>query len=227
MPKGQFIAIDGTDGSGKATQVKRLVERIRATGRPVDVLDFPRYGHDAAHFVEKYLRGEYGEAKNVGARRASIFYALDRYDDSMRIHSLLEQGVTLVTNRYVSANKGHQTSHLETQEERRAFLAWLNELEYGTFGIPKPDMTILLHVPADIGLKLAEERDRQGVKAGGSTDILQQAEHLRRAEQAYLELPELDDAEQWHVIECVEQGELQPIDAIHEKVWSLVEPILR
>jgi dTMP kinase len=226
MQKGLFIAIDGTDGSGKTTQVQRLVERIRETGRPVEVLDFPRYGNPGACFVEKYLRGEYGSPEEVGAKRASMFFALDRYDDAPRIRELLDAGTVIITNRYVSANKGHQTSHLRTREERREFLKWLNELEYGIFGIPVPDLTLLLHVPAEIGLKLAEERDKDGVKAGGSTDILQQIGHLKKAEEAYLLIPELDEVEHWRVVECAENGSILPIEAIHERIWVLVAPML-
>lgn len=226
MQKGFFITIDGTDGSGKATQVNRLVERLKALGKKVEILDFPRYGNPAAFFVERYLRGEYGSPEEVGAKRASVFYALDRFDDSARVQTLLDEGTIIVSNRYVSANKGHQTSHIEGKEKRREFLRWLNELEYGIFGIPVPDLTLLLHVPAEIGLKLAEERDKAGVKAGGSTDILQQAEHLKRAEEAYLELPGLDDVEHWQIVECIENGELLPIDAIHERVWHIVEPMI-
>lgn len=226
MPRGSFIAIDGTDGSGKTVQSNRLLERIREAGRDAEVLSFPRYGNPAAYFVEKYLRGEYGSPEDVGAKRASIFYALDRYDDAARIRSVLEQGTVLVTNRYVSANKGHQMGKIEGEAAQQAFLDWLNDLEYGIFGIPKPDLTILLHVPAEVGLKLAEERDRDGVKSGGSTDIHQEINHLKKAEAAYLKIPKMDTAENWQVIECTRNGELMSIDAIHDRVWTLVEPLL-
>jgi dTMP kinase len=227
MQKGLFIAIDGTDGSGKTVQSNRLVERLKELGHKVEVLSFPRYGNPSAFFVEKYLRGEYGTPEQVGAKRASTFYALDRFDDSARIRKLLDEGMIIVTNRYVSANKGHQTSHIEGEEKRREFLRWLNDLEYGILGIPVPDLTLLLHVSAEIGLKLAEERDKGGVKAGGSTDILQQVDHLKRAEEAYLQIPHLDEVEHWEVVECVEDDKLLPIDAIHELVWNIVEPRLK
>ncbi len=223
MQQGRFIAIDGTDGSGKTEQAACLVERIRKSGRPVEVISFPRYENPATFFVEKYLRGDYGSPIEVGAKRASIFYALDRYDDSARIRSLLEQGTTLITNRYVSANKGHQTGKIKDPAEQQAFLEWLNELEYGIFGIPKPNLTILLHVPAEIGKRLAEQRDGDA----SAKDIHQaDLQHLKDAEAAYLRLPEIDTAENWKLIECTEAGELMSIDAIHEKVWTLVEPML-
>ena len=41
--RGKFIVIDGTDGSGKATQARELVKRLRKKGRKVQTIDFPRY----------------------------------------------------------------------------------------------------------------------------------------------------------------------------------------
>jgi dTMP kinase len=223
MPKGLFIAIDGTDGSGKTVQAARLSERLRQMGHPIETLSFPRYGNPAAHFVEKYLHGEYGGAKEVGPYRASMFYALDRYDDSARVRQLLEGGTMIVTNRYVSASKGHQMGKIRDIEERQKFLDWLNDLEYGLHGIPKPDVTILLHVPAEIGKKLADQRDG----AMSAKDIHQaDLDHLKEAEEAYLILPKIDAMENWIVIECTENDTLLPIEDIHERIWQVVEPLL-
>ncbi|MFA5185928.1 MAG: thymidylate kinase [Patescibacteria group bacterium] len=221
MAQGKFIVIDGTDGSGKTVQANRLIERLRAEGRNSQLQDFPRYGKPSAWFVEKYLKGDYGSAAEVGPKRASMFFALDRYDAAPQIREALAQGSVLVSNRYVSANKGHQTGKIEDPQAQIEFLDWLNDLEYGLMGIPKPDLTLLLHVPADIGFELSRSRD------GERTDIHQKdIEHLRAAERAYLRLPEIDTAENWKVVECVEDGKLLPIDAIHERVWSLVSPLL-
>lgn len=221
MAHGKLIVIDGTDGSGKTVQANRLIERLRSEGREAQLLDFPQYGKPSAFFVEKYLRGEYGGVKEVGPRVASVFFALDRYDASSRISRLLDEGVTLVSNRYVSANKGHQMGKIEGHEERMAFLEWLNSFEYGLLGVPLPDLTLLLHVRAEIGFELSRSRD------GDKQDIHQKdLEHLKAAEQAYLRLPEIDKIEKWKVVECVEGDKLMTIDAIHEKVWQEVKALL-
>ncbi|MBD3251452.1 hypothetical protein GF380_03280 [Candidatus Uhrbacteria bacterium] len=223
MAKGLFIAIDGTDGSGKTVQSTRLVERLRDMGKQVEILSFPRYGNPSASFIEKYLQGHYGSAEQVGPKRASLLYAVDRYDDADRIQAMLDQGTILVTNRYVSANKGHQMGKIKDPVEQRAFLDWLNELEYGIFQIPKPDLTLLLHVPAEIGKRLAEARDGEASKK----DIHQaDLQHLKDAEAAYLRLPEIDTVERWERIACVEQDRLLSIDQIHERIWSKVGPLL-
>jgi dTMP kinase len=225
MPAGTFIVIDGTDGSGKGTQTTRLTERLRAEGRDVVTLDFPRYGNPSAFFVEKYLRGEYGNA--VGAKQASLFYALDRFDAAEGIRAALARGAIVVSNRYVSANKGHQTAKLQTAEERKAFLDWLNDLEYGIFGIPKPDVTVLLHVPADIGFDLIAKKDERAYLNGKVRDIHEaDRSHLRAAEEAYLSLPALDTVEQWKIIECMENGVLLSIEEVHERLWNTLASTL-
>ena len=75
-----FIVLDWLDGSGKGTQTKLVSEALIAMGKKVLVLDYPRYGEDSAYFVERYLNGAYGT--QVNAKAASIFYALDRFEDS-------------------------------------------------------------------------------------------------------------------------------------------------
>jgi dTMP kinase len=223
MPRGTFIVIDGTDGSGKGTQFKKLLERLQAEGHPVEAFDFPQYGQPSAYFVEKYLRGEFGTAKEIGPKRASLFYALDRYDASFKLRALLDTGKIVISNRYVSANKGHQTGKIADPAERAEFVRWLNDLEYGVLGIPKPDLTILLHVPTSIAYELIALKDARGYLDGKKRDIHEaDPEHLRAAEQAYLELPTIDTEENWKLIECVEGEKLLSIEEIHGKLWEMV-----
>lgn len=224
---GVFIVIDGTDGSGKGTQAARLRDRLVAAGRDVLLVDFPRYGSPAAHFAERYLRGEYGDLAAVGPYRASIFYALDRFDASPEIRAALGRGAVVVSNRYVSASKGHQMAKIADAAERRRFLAWLNELEYGVLGIPKPDCTILLHVPADVGFELVARKDERAYLQGKVRDIHEEDRaHLRAAEAAYLALLTLDREENWHRIACVPEGRLLSIDEVAALVWEVVAPLV-
>ncbi len=227
MSQGIFIVIDGTDGSGKGTQTRRMQERLLAEGYPVHLADFPRYGHPAAHSVERYLRGEYGSLKEVSAKRAALFYAIDRHDASFELREKLAQGFVVISNRYVSASKGHQTAKIDDPNERKAFVAWLNEMEYDILQIPKPDLTILLHVPADVGYELIAKKDDRGYLDGKKRDIHEaDPDHLRAAEQAYLEMVTQDRAEQWKQIACVEGGELLSIETIHERLWQEILPHL-
>ena len=71
--KGRFIVIDGTNGSGKATQTNIVVGLLRKRGLQVEMMDFPQYGEKSAGLVEEYLNGKYGETNQVGPYKASIF----------------------------------------------------------------------------------------------------------------------------------------------------------
>lgn len=227
MPRGIFIVIDGTDGSGKGTQTKRLTDRLKAEGRDVVTVDFPRYGNPSAFFVENYLRGEYGPANEVGPYRASVFFALDRYAASTEIRAALDRGAIVISNRYVSANKGHQMGKIKDALERKEFLTWLNGFEYQLLGIPKPDVTVLLHVPADVGFDLIAKKDERAYLNGKVRDIHEaDREHLHAAEEAYLSLVTMDDTENWRLIECMENNTLLSIEEVHERLWKLVRPIL-
>jgi len=227
MPQAPFIVIDGTDGSGKGTQTKLLVERLRREGHAVEQLSFPRYSKPSAYFVEQYLNGHYGAGSEVGPHKSSLFYALDRFDASTGIRAALDAGTIVVSDRYVSANKGHQMGKLTDPGERKAFLDWINDLEYRILGIPKPDLTILLHVPSEIAYELIAKKDERGYLNGKKRDIHEaDPGHLKAAEQAYLDIPSMDTVERWEVTSCMENGQLMSIEAIHEKLWQRIKPLL-
>ena len=138
---GKFIVIDGTDGSGKGTQTKILVKRLENLGYDVAMADFPQYGQASAGLVEQYLNGNYGTAEEVGPYKASIFYACDRYDASFKIRKWLEEGKIVISNRYVTANMGHQGGKISNRKKRKKYFDWLYELEYKIFNIPKVEVS--------------------------------------------------------------------------------------
>ncbi len=225
---GKFIVIDGTDGAGKKTQATLLVERLKSEGHKVEMADFPQYGNWSAQFVERYLRGEFGELSEIGAKKGSLFYALDRYAASFQIRDWLKQGTDVVSNRYVSANKGHQLGKLDDDGEKKSFLNWLNELEYSILGIPVPDLTLLLHMTPEIGQTLVDKKEARAYVGGKKKDIHEaDVNHLKRAEQAYLFCLEHDQSENWQKVVCFEGDRPREIAVIHEDVYRIVSAFLK
>ncbi|MBM3257475.1 MAG: thymidylate kinase [Candidatus Liptonbacteria bacterium] len=221
MP-GKFIVIEGTDGSGKTEQFKRLTERLEQSGQKVARFDFPQYGKPSAFFAESYLNGKFGTAEAVGPYRASLFYALDRYEASFALRAALEEGSIAVSNRYVGSNLAHQGGKFQTSEERKKFFEWDYEVEYEMLKIPKPDVSIVLHVPAEVAQELVGKKTERAYLHGKTHDIHEaDLAHLKRAEEVYLEIVKLFPAD-FRLIKCVENGKLLPIEAIHEKVWKMV-----
>ena len=225
MKQGKFIVIDGTDGSGKATQVGFLKERLKKEGYDVAIVDFPRYGEPSAIFCQKYLNGEYGTAEEVGAKRGSMFYAIDRYDTKFEMEKDLAAGKILLANRYVSASMGHQGGKIVDPQEREKFIRWLYELEYDIFGIPKPDINLILHVAPEIGQKLVDKKGHRDYVGGNKRDIHEaDLEHLKMAEESYLWI--VDNYPEFGLIKCVKDGQIMTREEIHQLVWEKVKELL-
>lgn len=223
--RGRFIVIDGIDGSGKGTQTKLLMEELKINGYQAEEADFPQYGTKSAGIIEEYLNGKYGQ---LDPRAASIFYAIDRFDASFKIRQWLAEGKIVVSNRYVTANAGHQGGKIADEHDRLKFFRWLNDLEYNIFNIPKPDLNIILHVPARMAQKLvdlkAKHQRTYANHANQKRDLHESdLEHLKNAEQVFLEIIQLFPNTK--LVECSEGGKLLTPEEIHNKVWELTRRI--
>jgi dTMP kinase len=228
MVRGIFGVLEGTDGSGKGTHTDLLIERLRREGYQVEKADFPQYGSWSAQFVERYLRGEFGTAKEVSAKKASLFYALDRFAAAPQINRWLEEGKIVISNRYTSANKGHQLGKINDPGEMNHFLSWLNELEYQILGIPVPDITLFLHMKPEIGQRLVDQKAQREYIHGAKRDIHEKdLDHLRNAERAFLYCLDHDRSENWKKITCFEQDKPRTIEVIHEEVYQALLPLLK
>lgn len=217
--KGKFIVIDGTDGSGKATQIEILFNRLKKAGFKVEVADFPQYGKKSAALVEEYLNGEYGTAEEVGPYRGSILYACDRYAASFQIRKWLDEGRIVISNRYVTANMGHQGGKIKSKNARIKYFKWLYDLEYKTFAIPRPDINIILHVDAEIAQKLVDSKNKRNYIKKGTRDIHENdLKHLRSAEKVYLEITKIFPG--FCLIECTENGAIMSKEKISDLIWN-------
>lgn len=224
MKKGKLIVIDGTDGSGKGTQTNLLIERLKKEGHNVMLADFPQYGKRSATMTEDYLNGKFGTPEEVGAYRASIFYACDRFEASFGMREHLEKDGIIISNRYVSANMGHQAGKIKNIKERDNFLNWLNELEFEIFKIPKPDLTTLLYMPVEVGQKLVDRKGNREYVGGIKRDIHEKdLNHLKDAAEAYKYVAEKNS---WPIINCAPDGtlnSLRSIENIHEELYNIIK----
>ncbi len=219
---GRFIVIDGTDGSGKATQTHLLIERLKKENFPVKMMEFPQFGKKSCGPVEEYLNGKYGTSESVGPYKASIFYAVDRFDASFEIRNSLQKGVHVISNRYVSANMGHQASKITNKKERKKFLKWLYDLEYNRFQIPKPDLNIILHVSSPQAQLLIKKKQPRRYLLDKKLDVHEQdMAHIKNTEKTYLEIAKTFS--DFKLVECMDTDKklLTPHE-IHKKVWDVV-----
>jgi len=213
-----FIVIDWIDGSGKGTQVKLIVEYLKSIWKKVKTLDYPRYEDQSSFMVRKYLNWEYG--KEVSAKLASIFYAIDRFDSSFDIRKDFADYDYIISNRYVSANMIHQAGKIQDKEERKAFLDWEYDLEYNIFWIPKADKVIFLDVPPDVSTKLlAMKEDRSYIKNWTNLDLHEaDKDHLNKARKAAVSVCDMYD--DWTRLNCTKDGKMMSIEEITKMILS-------
>jgi dTMP kinase len=224
MKKGKLIVIDGTDGSGKATQIKLLAKKLEKDGYRVKVEDFPQYGHKSAGPVEDYLIGMFGDAKKLGAYIPSLFYAIDRFAAAERIRKHLAHGDIVICNRYVTANLAHQGSKIANRKQRETFFKWETLLEYEFFKIPKPNFELILRIPAKLAQKLVKTRGSRFYLGNKRLDIHESdLQHLQAAEEVYMDLVKRF---KYPLVEGYENGKLLTPEAIHEKVYAIIKKIL-
>ncbi|HSW78753.1 MAG TPA: thymidylate kinase [Candidatus Babeliales bacterium] len=220
---GIFIVIEGSDGSGKATQFNLLAERLRATGYDVAVFDFPRYTQESSYFVRRYLAGEYGPASKVSPYTASLFYAMDRYEASKDIDLALRDGKIVLADRYVGSNMAHQGGKFSDSAEQRGFFVWNDNLEFQLLGIPRPDISFFLRVPAEISKKIIEKRAKD---ANAKLDEHEKdVDHLKKTLTTYDTLCQLFPKD-FRAVECTKQGALMDITEINNLIWEELKPLL-
>lgn len=221
--KGKFFVIDGVDGSGKGTQARLVIKRLKNEGYDVLEADFPQYGQKSAALVEEYLNGKFGSFDEVDAYQASIFYACDRFAASKDMKAHLEKGGIIISNRYTTSNQIHQSSKISDEKELDKFLIWLDDLEYNIFKIPKPDEVIFLNVPYEIGQKLVGKKDLRTYIEGDKThDIHEESlDHLELAYNRACSLVEKYD--NWTQIMCAKENNLRTIEDINEEIYQLIK----
>lgn len=158
--QGKFIVFEGADGSGKSTQAKLFFEFLKRQKIPAVLTSFPRYESAWGKMIRRYLNGEFGGINEVGPYVASMLYVGDRLLAKDEIKKWLNEGKTVVCDRYVASNIAHQSAKLKTPKAKLQFIKWVEELEYKENKIPKPDLVILMTIPSSVAQKFMARRVR-------------------------------------------------------------------
>jgi len=179
--KGRLIVIEGLDGSGKSTQVKKLREWLSAKADGLTYIHFPRY--DAPLYgpmISRFLRGEYGGLDAVHPQLVALLYAEDQGAAGAEIRSALDAGGTVLLDRYAFSNVAYQCAKVQDPAKREELRDWILDTEYGHFGIPRPDVNIFLDVPISfVERKLAAHRK------GGDRDYLGNGQDINEADMEF------------------------------------------
>lgn len=222
---GKLIIIEsGSDASGKATQTKKLYDRLVSEGYNVKKVEYPNYDFETSTLVKMYLRGDFGKnPSDVDAYVASTFYAVDRYASfKTQWEEFYNKGGIILADRYTTSNMVHQASKME-ESERDKYLDWLFDYEFNMYKIPKPDAVIFLDVPVDFSKNLMKDRDNKFTGEKEKDIHEKDLEYLKKCYENSLYIADKYD---WKKIECIKDNSLRSIESIHEEIYENIKGII-
>lgn len=210
----KVIAIEGIDGSGKGVQFKKLTASLEAMGYRVDARDYPIYESFFGAEVGRLLSGTGGvRADEVDQKSMALWFALDRFESFRNYCG--SNADYLVLNRFVLSNAVYQSVR-DRDADKPDIVDWVMELEYGRFGLPRPDVNLVFSVkPESAERNVAKKGYRCYV--GEGRDIYEASKGIQqRAMDKYLELAgRFSDIA---VIPCMDGEGLRSVDAIASSV---------
>lgn len=224
-----LIVLEGLDGAGKSTQVKKLKEYISSTGKELRYLHFPRFDAPVVgEMIAEFLRGDFGNIEEVHPMLVALLYAEDRRDASILIRRWLLQGDIVLLDRYVYSNIAFQCAKIEDSAKAQSLREWILKSEYEDFMIPKPDINIFLDVPIGfVDSKLKAERkgdDREYLH--GKSDI-HEADITFQMKVRKVYLSQCEEDPNFKRIDCSDaDGSMLPADMIFGKIKNEIDILL-
>ena len=219
---GKLFVIDGTDGSGKQTQLENLKRRMNEEKIDYRTVSFPNYDSPSSSLVKMYLGGEFGtDAKKISPYIASTFYAADRYATFKKgYEEYYNNGGIILADRYTTANMVHQAGKISDKDERKKFLDWLWDFEFNLYGLPVPTEVFFLNMPPEYSNKLMKDRQNK-ITHEAKKDIHEKDPENIKA--AYEAACELSAQYGWYEIKCVREGTIRTIQDINDEIFKEVK----
>lgn len=219
MVKGIHGGIEGTDGAGKKTQVRKFLQLAESEGFKFVPMAFPRYDTPAGRVVKDYLFGEFGPATKLPPRLSGAPYSIDRLVASPEIESYLAQGINVIDDRFIGSNLAHQAAKLPTLDERREYVEWCINYEHVKLGIPRQDLVTCLYLPRDVAMNSVVQR------GDAKDDHEKDMEYQKEVVDTYLWLAKT--LPNWRLIDCMHiDGTRKTEDEVVADVWKEFRPLL-
>ena len=224
-----LIVMEGLDGEGKSTQIKKLKEYLLQRCGELEYIHFPRYDAPVyGDLISRFLRGDFGDNDQVHPQLVALLFAEDRHGAAPAIREALRSGKTVLLDRYVYSNIAYQCAKLKDLQERDRLRDWIFRTEYGDFDLPVPDLNLFLDVPIGFVQKSLSQ-----ARIGQDRNYLEGAQDIHEASIAfqqevrsiYVAQTRLD--RHFLRIDCADSaGEMLPPDAIFSKVRETIDPFL-
>lgn len=204
MERGKFIALEGIDGSGKSTQIGRLVQRLGRRGVNCRATREPT-GRPVGALIRQALTGQ----TPLDPRVIAALYAADRIDHLVNeeegLVALVERGITVVTDRYYFSSYAYHSVDMD--------MDWVIGANSVSAGLLRPTVTVFLDVPA----RLAMERIRRG---RDHEELFEKEERLGRTRELYFKA--FERLKGTETVAVVDGSGTQ--DEVEELIWAAVSP---
>jgi dTMP kinase len=144
--RGKLIAIEGIDQSGKMTQTMMLTEKLSKQGYKVKSMSFPIYNTPIGKLIKRFLNKD-----DFLPKVSHMLLSANRWEFEETISNELTNNDFLICNRYFLSNLAYGLAHDLDKK-------WLENLDYG---LPKPDIIILIDIPiSESGVRKTKSRDK-------------------------------------------------------------------
>lgn len=204
MEKGKFIVLEGIDGSGKSSQIGRLVRRLEGLGVPCRA-DCEPTGRPTGALIRQALTGQ----APLDPRVIAALFTADRLDHLVNgedgLCAAIDQGITVVCDRYYFSSYAYQSADVG--------MDWVIHANTLSAGLLRPTVTVFLDVPAAEAMgRIRRNRDHQ--------ELFEREQRLNQTRTLYFEAFErLRDVESVAVVDGMGSEE-----QVAERIWTAVSP---
>lgn len=223
--KALFVAIEGTDSSGKATQTKMLVASCRRAGLVSRIFEFPRHEYISAIMVELYLGGRHSVVDKTIPELVATYYALDRAMAKDSLLRALGECDIVIADRFTGSNLAHQATKLKSATARRRFYEWVLDLETIRYQIPQPDLSIVLSVDSMAAAESLKRRQESGRRKDDPDYHEKDNDHQVMAHRNYQELCRIYPKKFIELI-CSKEGKMLSAAIVQQQLWQSIRKLL-
>ena len=225
-----LVVLEGLDGAGKSTQVKKLRNYLETRLGSLEYIHFPRYDAPVyGELISRFLRGDFGSNESVHPQLVALLFAEDRHGAAPGMKKTLQEGGHVLLDRYVYSNIAYQCAKIEDKTESEALRDWIFNTDYGEFNLPVPDLNIFLDVPISfVESKLKSSRNGQDREyLDGGQDIHEADIQFQiKVRDLYREQCERDP--KFIRIDCSDaDGRMLPPGAIFAKIQHIIDGAIR
>ncbi|ESZ98202.1 hypothetical protein SBOR_1430 [Sclerotinia borealis F-4128] len=217
--RGSFILIEGLDRAGKTTQVKKLCDRLYASGRNVKLMRFPGNNfkliiQDRTTPIGQQINSYLQSSTTLSDQSIHLLFSANRWEKAREIREFIAKGYTIVCDRYYYSGMIYTSSKYPKDSPNHLSLEWCKNPE---IGLPMPDKVIFLDLES-------EEAEKRG---GYGDEKYETREMQRRVRDGFLTLQNVVIPGFEHersIMKAIDAGE--GLDEVAEKVWYVVEGLV-